>query len=174
MTRGSLVRKPASRTMKCDICQFETDNKCVFAGHRSGHVRSGELEKKPPRERSTHECTHCGKHFESAGKLAGHITAVRKTKAFEDIKTDGCRKKRLILELGHSCQVCGLVEWCGRSAPIEIDHIDGNPENNSRQNLRLICCNCHAQTETYRGRNVGKVSNTKRQKTMVKYTGLYR
>lgn len=58
--------------------------------------------------------------------------------------------------------------------PIELDHIDGNPENNKSDNLRLICPNCHAQTPTYKGRNIGKVRNSKRQKIMEKYTGKYR
>jgi len=34
--------------------------------------------------------------------------------------------------------------------------MDGDADNNSYENLRLICPNCHAQTETYKGANVGK------------------
>ena len=43
----------------------------------------------------------------------------------------------------------------GRLAPLELDHTDGNPLNNQLDNLRLICPNCHAQTETYKGKNMG-------------------
>lgn len=43
--------------------------------------------------------------------------------------------------------------------PLEIDHIDGNSENNSEENLRLICPNCHSLTETYRGANRGNGRN---------------
>jgi len=37
-----------------------------------------------------------------------------------------------------------------------MDHIDGNTENNAKENLRLLCCNCHALTPTYKGKNIGK------------------
>jgi hypothetical protein len=54
------------------------------------------------------------------------------------------------------CEVCGITEWMGRPAPLELDHIDGDPTNNELSNLRLICPNCHAQTEYYKGKNMGR------------------
>lgn len=64
-------------------------------------------------------------------------------------------KKRLINEglKEHKCENCGITEWNGQPTPIELDHIDGNRYNNTLQNLRILCPNCHAQTETYRGKN---------------------
>lgn len=64
-------------------------------------------------------------------------------------------KKRLIKEgvKEHKCEMCGITEWNGQPTPIELDHIDGNRYNNTIENLRLLCPNCHAQTDTYRGRN---------------------
>lgn len=38
---------------------------------------------------------------------------------------------------------------------LEIDHVDGNGENHSPDNLLVICPTCHALTPTYRGRNIG-------------------
>lgn len=67
-------------------------------------------------------------------------------------------KQRLIKEglKEHKCECCGITEWNGQPTPIELDHIDGNRYNNTIDNLRILCPNCHAQTETYRGRNKGK------------------
>lgn len=56
----------------------------------------------------------------------------------------------------HQCACCERSEWQGRPIPLELDHIDGDRSNNRIENLRLLCPNCHAQTVTYRGRNVGR------------------
>ena len=40
--------------------------------------------------------------------------------------------------------------------PLEIDHIDGNSENNIESNLRLLCPNCHSLTPYFRNLNKGK------------------
>tara|TARA_B100000902_G_scaffold55542_1_gene62270 strand:- start:15986 stop:16456 length:471 start_codon:yes stop_codon:yes gene_type:complete len=64
-------------------------------------------------------------------------------------------RKRLIAEgiKQHKCECCGITDWNGKPTPIELDHIDGNRYNNTIENLRILCPNCHAQTDTYRGRN---------------------
>lgn len=55
------------------------------------------------------------------------------------------------------CTICGWNEEnkiTGR-VPLEIDHIDGDSDNNLLDNLRLICPNCHSLTATYRNLNNG-------------------
>jgi hypothetical protein len=61
------------------------------------------------------------------------------------------------------CMECGINEWNGKPPPLQIDHIDGNNQNNDESNLRLLCANCHAQTSTFAGRN-------KRDKCVYKVT----
>tara|TARA_B100000073_G_C23488061_1_gene474416 strand:+ start:168 stop:629 length:462 start_codon:yes stop_codon:yes gene_type:complete len=67
-------------------------------------------------------------------------------------------RQRLISEgyKEYKCEICGIMEWNGQLAPLELDHIDGNHHNNTLDNLRVICPNCHAQTDTYRGKNKNK------------------
>jgi 5-methylcytosine-specific restriction endonuclease McrA len=55
---------------------------------------------------------------------------------------------------GHKCEKCGLSEWLNETIALEIHHKDGNALNNTLDNLELLCPNCHALTENYRGRNI--------------------
>ena len=53
---------------------------------------------------------------------------------------------------------CSRCDWSemniySNKIPLEIDHIDGNHENNLEDNLVLLCPNCHTLTPTYRGKN---------------------
>lgn len=52
----------------------------------------------------------------------------------------------------NKCEICGITEWMGKPAPLELDHIDGNHFNNEFTNLRILCSNCHSQTETNSGK----------------------
>jgi 5-methylcytosine-specific restriction endonuclease McrA len=67
-------------------------------------------------------------------------------------------KKRLLKEglIEDRCEICGLVEWMGRRLALQIDHINGDRRDNRVENLRLLCPNCHSQTDTYCGRNIKK------------------
>jgi len=73
--------------------------------------------------------------------------------------------KRYLTELHNgACQICKLSEWMDKPMPLVLDHIDGNSENNSLTNLRVICNNCDAQTDTYKGRNKGNGRALRREK----------
>ena len=54
----------------------------------------------------------------------------------------------------YKCQTCGCDgNWQNGIISLELDHINGNNTDNRIENLRYLCPNCHALTETYRGRN---------------------
>lgn len=63
------------------------------------------------------------------------------------------KKRRVILEQYGKCFICGISEWMGKPLTLAVDHIDGNNQNDARENLRGLCPNCHSQTTTYCGRN---------------------
>jgi hypothetical protein len=52
------------------------------------------------------------------------------------------------------CEICGVEDWLGKRLAFELDHIDGNSNNHLLENLRIVCPNCHSQTETYRAKNI--------------------
>lgn len=65
-------------------------------------------------------------------------------------------KKVLIREkiLEYKCAICGnLGIWNNKPLTLQLDHINGDSLNNEIENLRLLCPNCHTQTETFCGRN---------------------
>jgi RNA polymerase subunit RPABC4/transcription elongation factor Spt4 len=62
-------------------------------------------------------------------------------------------KLRVLYEQDEKCNNCGISEWQGQKITLELEHKDGNHFNNDRQNLEVLCPNCHALTETWRGRN---------------------
>lgn len=62
--------------------------------------------------------------------------------------------KAIVYLRGHQCECCGLEYWLDKPIPLELHHIDGNSLNNDMDNLQLLCPNCHALTDNYRGRNI--------------------
>ena len=68
----------------------------------------------------------------------------------------GAIKRRLIKEglLEDRCETCGLgPEWNDDLLVLQLDHRNGNPRDWHLENLRVLCPNCHAQTESFAGRN---------------------
>src|SRR6266581_2377273 len=49
--------------------------------------------------------------------------------------------------------------WNGEILSPILDHINGNRNDNSPQNLRYLCPNCDSQLETRAGRNRGRIRN---------------
>ncbi|MDX2136674.1 MAG: HNH endonuclease [Chloroflexota bacterium] len=80
---------------------------------------------------------------------------------FEGLKDSVALKRFLIRERGHRCEDCGLESWKNQPIPLELHHIDGNADNNTRENLQLLCPNYHAFTPHYKGAVKGK--HTSRQ-----------
>ena len=64
-------------------------------------------------------------------------------------------KIRLINEgyLEPKCKICGITRWLDGEVPLQLDHKNGNKDDNSLRNLRLLCPNCHALTPQYRLKN---------------------
>lgn len=67
--------------------------------------------------------------------------------------TFGKLRERILYEQNCKCNRCGLSDWLGQTISLELEHKDGNHHNNQRDNLEMLCPNCHSLTLTWRGRN---------------------
>lgn len=55
------------------------------------------------------------------------------------------------------CDKCGISDWLGKPLILHLDHRNGVRRDFRLENIRLLCPNCHSQTQTYAGRNIGKL-----------------
>jgi hypothetical protein len=62
---------------------------------------------------------------------------------------------------GEQCEVCGITEYNKKPIVFQIDHINGNRFDNRFENLRVICPNCHSQTETWGVKNMSEAGREK-------------
>ena len=71
------------------------------------------------------------------------------------VSTDKLRKR--LLKEGikeHKCECCNRTEWLGKPIKLELHHVNGIKDDLRISNLQILCPNCHAFTDHYRGRNI--------------------
>jgi hypothetical protein len=86
--------------------------------------------------------------------------------------TDVSSLKRYLLSKDNSCAICRISNtWNNMPLTLQLDHIDGNSDNSNLDNLRLVCPNCHSQTDNFSGR--GKEKELKTTKRNLYFRKLY-
>jgi hypothetical protein len=107
-------------------------------------------------------------HFTGQGwNKNNRFNLLRQKYSIEDILTNKVTytsstrlRQRLILEgyKENKCEKCDLSKWMNKQIPLELNHINGDNLDNRIENLEILCCNCHAQTDNWRGKNKNKSS----------------
>lgn len=54
--------------------------------------------------------------------------------------------------LEYKCSICGINTWLNKPLTLQLDHINGDNRDNRIENLRLLCPNCHSQTDNFCGK----------------------
>jgi len=121
-----------------------------------------------------HNCSICNRSFEKSRSLAAHFKWCNpetrpsfegennpmfgkkgknqwtNTTIYErefDSLSGRAKRSLMLEEARFACTVCGFSERRKDGTCIlQIDHINGDRSNNSRENLRVVCPNCHALT----------------------------
>lgn len=156
---------------QCKICQKEFNSRSGLNGHHRVHGPSGgHYEQKRTVKRSTpfepkaeFNCLNCGElGFYYPSNSNGKFCSIKcqhnynwKTiyvPIIENGKSTNKHhlKKYLKEQIGDECVECGqLPIHNNKPLTLQLDHIDGNSDNNLLYNLRLLCPNCHTQTPTF-------------------------
>lgn len=138
---------------------------------RTENIRKNPNQYKEKRVPVTWNCLHCKKENTTVAWRVGKYCNIRCQINYQNkervhqwleegkdwlTQVPQWAKKYLAEINGYSCSMCGISEWNNKKIVLECDHIDGNYKNNKKDNLRLICPNCHSQTDTYKAKNKGK------------------
>ncbi|MEO0733354.1 MAG: HNH endonuclease [Bacteroidota bacterium] len=101
-------------------------------------------------------------HFRGQGWNVGLKFKPNPKRPLAEILVRGSRyqpyklKRRLLAEgiKAHECESCKLTRWQGEVIPLELHHLNGDRHDHRLENLQILCPNCHALTDNYRGKNI--------------------
>lgn len=98
----------------------------------------------------------CAQLLASRKKLAKWLEGEHDLAQSSDGSILDWARRHMMEEVQFACTLCRWSELSANGTiPLEIDHIDGNWKNSARENLRVICPNCHALTANYKVYNSG-------------------
>ena len=118
-----------------------------------------------------HSITDCQKHFGFARKtfwdaaVRGDIITRPNGIPLDKLLVAGPKRHRgsikvRLLSAGlkeNRCEECGIADWRGKPLSMALHHVNGDGNDNRLENLKLVCPNCHSQTDNFAGRNVRRL-----------------
>lgn len=169
-----LVNKRANiNNVSCDECKKEKRSLYKASKKKAGRVRCSKKDStnkrctcslcnKPLKGPHRHNSMFCSQACHIQHRWLEFCTRVEENNGFEYGRQNSVRPKRYLEQTrGHRCEICGITEWMGSPVPLILDHINGNPDEWSLDNLRLVCGNCDMQLPTYKSKNKNS-KNSKR------------
>lgn len=140
--------------IKCAHCDTEIlKNNCdISRAKRDGHnmycsvtCRSEYRKLFPPKVSD-----EARKKILEAGRR-GNATMKSRRKPLEELKSFHKIRAVIFEERGRKCEECG---WNKENPfngiiPVQVDHIDGDRTNNTRENLKVLCPSCHSLTKYF-------------------------
>jgi predicted nucleic acid-binding Zn ribbon protein len=147
-----------SKKINCLNCQIEVKTTIKEDKKFCSHSCSAIFNNK--KRKVSNKCLNCNIDISKRQKYCSikcqHIFVMYK-KISENKASSKTIRRYLIENYGYKCMECG---WCEINkvtgkVPIELEHIDGDSENNSLENVKLLCPNCHSLTPTYKALNIG-------------------
>lgn len=125
------------------------------------------------RSKKSHVCLNCGEARSNSktkycSNACQHLFQRSETHRKLEAGENGLHRQvrdYLIAKHGMTC-LDPLCAWDFAKRPInvELEHIDGNHENNTLTNCTLLCPNCHSTTPTYKNKNKGNGRAARRQR----------
>lgn len=160
---------------KCEICNKEFTSGRMLGGHKSVHREGGRYSVSRRKRTETYECLNCNVAFSYNKSSTNKFCTIkcssdysksgteRKIQNAENI-SESTLRRYVFSTCEKVCAICGLGdEWQGKKLGLHLDHIDGDSDNNTLANVRILCPNCHSQTE-----NFGSKGNGSRYKKITK------
>lgn len=158
--------------MECLYCQKQTNNAKFCSLSCSASYNNS---KDPKRKPTVRQCSNCSKSFTRAPSSSSNskccsdecrLAYAWQQKHDKVIQDNGWSSnvqnstiRRWFIKFhGNNCMLCGLNadNWQGKPITLIVDHINGDCQNQSLDNLRLVCPNCDSQLDTYKAKNKGR------------------
>ena len=150
---------------KCGECNKEYATQRALNAHMVAHKEGSRYSVSRAGPIKTFICLHCGNENKWSHSTKNKFCNLECQHSFqhkehirvwkETGKLSKGPVKRYLAEQVSGCWGCGITEWNQKPIVLELEHKDGNSENNAEENLSLLCPNCHSQTTTYKGKNKG-------------------
>lgn len=147
---------------KCPKCNNDHNNNGLFCSRSCANSRTFSEESKIKKSKankqfhqslSVYEKDQINQRLKALSiATQGYRLELLMSKDFNTLAYQS-KRKRVLIEQDFKCNHCKIDTWFSKPLTLELDHVDGDHQNDIRSNLVALCPNCHSLTETWRGRN---------------------